>query len=276
MDRVLMATDLTEGSSNALRRAFAIAMEADADLRIVYVNPAESSDFADRSAGDRREDSLAERAAREPGARLSIETCRGDPVEAILDQADRYDADLIVLGAHGEPRLRDAIFGTTAGHVVRKAAQPVLIAQSDPGRAYRKMLVAVDDEAAERVLELALAFAAPDEVYIVHAFGSVVEALAGAVDVIEHIRTEQDVLLAKLRQKLAGSGRQPARIETIVEEGDPMDVIMRAWTKVAPDLVVMGTHGRTGIAHLLYGSVAETALLGCPSDMLIMRTSDRP
>jgi universal stress protein A len=52
-----------------------------------------------------------------------------------------------------------------------------------------------------------------------------------------------------------------------------MDVIMRAWTKVRPDLVVMGTHGRTGIAHLLHGSLAESALLGCPSDMLIMRTS---
>lgn len=272
MDRVLMATDLTEGSSNALPRAFAIAVEADAELRVVHVQPAAKSG----SAGDRLEDSLAERAVEDLGARLSIQLCRGDPVEAILDQADRFSADLIVLGAHGEPRLRDAIFGTTAGHVVRKAAQPVLIAQLDPDRAYRKMLVAVDDEAAEQILELALAFAAPDEVYIVHAFGSVVEALAGAGDVLEDARTEQDVLVAKLRRKLAGSGREPARIETIVEEGDPMDVIMRAWKKVGPDLVVMGTHGRTGIAHLLRGSIAETALLGCPCDMLIMRTAGRP
>lgn len=275
MDRVLMATDLTEGSSNALQRAFAIAVEADADLRIVHVHPAASSDAADRSAGDRLEGSLAVRAAQEPGARLSIESCRGDPVEEILDQADRFGADLIVLGARGEPRLRDAIFGTTAGHVVRKAAQPVLIAQNDPDRAYRKTLVAVDDDAAEQVLGLALTFAAPDEVYVVHAFGSVMEALAGTGDVLEEVRTEQDVLVAKLRRKLAGSGRQPARIETIVEEGDPTDVIMRAWKKVEPDLVVTGTHGRTGIAHLLHGSVAETALLGCPCDMLILRTSDR-
>lgn len=272
MDRVLMATDLTEGSSNALQRAFAIAVEADAELRVVHVQSAATSDLA----GDRLEDSLAERAVLEPGARLSIESCRGDPVEAILDQAESFGADLIVLGAHGEPRLRDAIFGTTAGHVVRKAAQPVLVAQNDPERAYRRMLVAVDDETAEQVLELALALAAPDQVFIVHAFGSVVEALAGAGDVLEDVRTEQDVLVAKLHLKLAGAGREPARIETIVEEGDPMDVIMRAWMRVEPDLVVMGTHGRTGVAHLLHGSVAETALLGCPSDMLIMRTPDRP
>lgn len=270
MDRILMATDLTEGSGNALHRAFAIAVEADADLRVIHVHPAATSGAARQSQSDRVEVSVAGR------ARLSIELCRGDPVEAILDQAERFGADLIVLGAHGEPRLRDAIFGTTAGHVVRKAAQPVLIAQNDLGRAYRKMLVAVDDDAAEQVLELALAFAAPDQVYIVHAFGSVVEALAGAGDVLEDVRTEQEVLVAKLRRKLARSVRQPARIETIVEEGDPMDVIMRAWKKVEPDLVVMGTHGRTGVAHLLRGSVAETALLGCPCDMLIMRTSDRP
>jgi nucleotide-binding universal stress UspA family protein len=36
----------------------------------------------------------------------------------------------------------------------------------------------------------------------------------------------------------------------------------------------MGTHGRKGLARLLHGSLAETALLGCPSDLLIARTSE--
>lgn len=267
MDRILMASDLKERSTNALRRAFALAVETGAELRVVHVHPAEESGKA-VSAED-----LREGLAPEPGVRLSIELCRGDPAKTILDQADQFGADLVVLGAHGEPRLRDAIFGTTAGHIVREAEQPVLIAQSPPDRPYRKVLVAVDDETAERVLELALAFASPDQVYIVHAFGSVLEALAGEGDVLEDVRTDQDVLAARLRRKLDGLGRPAPRIETIVEEGDAMDLITRSWTRVEPDLVVMGTHGRHGIAHLLHGSLAETAILGCPSDLLIMRTS---
>jgi universal stress protein E len=279
--RILTASDLTSGSANALRRAVAIAGKAGAELRILHVLKTPLAEdvngVAQGVARDRIEAELRHIAGKEADGETgpTIRVCHGKPADAILRQAERFDPDLIVLGGHGEPRLRDAIFGTTAGHVIREAAQPVLIARDDPGRAYRRMLVAVDDEAAEQVLEPALAFAAPDEVYIVHASGSVVEALAGAGVVLEDARTAQDVLVAKLRQKLAGSRREPALIATIVEEGDPMDVIMRAWKKVEPDLVVMGTHGRTGIAHLLLGSVAETALLGCPCDMLILRT-DRP
>ena len=279
--RILTASDLKPGSANALRRAVAIASEAGAELRILHVVETPLSEdphgVAQGVARDRLEAELRNIAGREAGGELgpTIRVCHGKPADVILRQAGRFAPDLIVLGGHGEPRLRDAIFGTTAGHVIREAAQPVLVARNDPGRAYRRMLVAVDAEAAEQVLELALAFAAPDQVHIVHAFGSAVEALVGAVDVIEDIHTEQDLLVTKLRQKLAGSGRQPARIETIIEEGDPMDVIMRAWRKVEPDLVVMGTHGRTGVAHLLHGSVAESALLGCPCDMLILRTPDR-
>jgi nucleotide-binding universal stress UspA family protein len=273
--RILTASDLTKGSANALRRAAAIARQEGAELRVIHAVPAIAGEDVALAARDRLNAALAELMGRDIGGEsgVSVRICHDAPVEAILDQEETYDPDLIVLGAHGEPRLRDAIFGTTAGHVARRARQPVLIVQTDPGRAYRKMLVAADDETAERVLELALAFASPDEVYVVHAFGSVMEALTGSGDVLEDERTEQDVLVGRLRQKLAGSGRQPARIATIVEEGDPVDLIMRAWTKVCPDLVVMGTHGRTGIAHFLRGSVAETALLGCPSDMLIMRTS---
>ena len=276
--RILTASDLEPGSANALRRAVAFASEAGAELRILHVLDAPLAEDVKGVARDRLEAELRNIAGKEADGESgpTIRVCHGKPADVILRQAERFGPDLIVLGGHGEPRLRDALFGTTAGHVVREAAQPILIARNDPGRPYRRMLVAVDDESAEQVLELALAFADPDEVYIVHAFGSVVEALAGAGDVLEDVRIEQDMLVAKLRQKLAGSGRQPARIETIVEEGDPMDVIMRAWKKVEPDLVVMGTHGRTGVAHLLRGSVAETALLGCPCDMLIMRTSDRP
>lgn len=273
--RILTAHDLTPGSANALRRSAALITEAGSELRVIHAIPATAGEDAAFAARERLAAALRGVTDRDLGSEsaLSMRICHAKPGDAILGQAKAFDPDLIVLGAHGEPRLRDAIFGTTAGHVIREAEPPVLIVQNDPDRRYRKMLVAVDDETAERVLDLALAFAAPDEVYIVHAFGSVAEALAGAGDLLEEARTDQEVLAAGLRRKLAGSGRPTPRIETIVAEGDPLDLIMRAWIRVRPDLVVLGTHGRTGIAHLLHGSVAETALLGCPTDMLIMRTS---
>jgi nucleotide-binding universal stress UspA family protein len=273
--RILIASDLTAGSANALRRAAAIARKEGAELRVIHAVPATAGQDVALAARDRLNAALAELMGREASGEsgLSVRICHDRPANAILGQEEHYHPDLIVLGAHGEPRLRDAILGTTASHVIREATRPVLIAQGDPGRAYARVMVAVGDEAAGRVVDLALRFAAPGEVHIVHAFGSVLQSLTGATDLLEEVRTDQHALAAAVRKKLAASGRPAARIENIVEDGDEMDVIMRAWTRVRPDLVVMGTHGRTGVAHILHGSLAESVLLGCPSDMLIMRAS---
>lgn len=273
--RVLTANGLTAGSADALRRAAAIAAEPGSQLRIVHVLPATAPYEANAIARDRLKADLRAITGREVDdePNVSIRICHGDPARMVLSQATEYDADLIVLGAHGEPRARDALFGTTAGHIVREATQPVLIAQNDPDQIYRKVMVAVDDEAAGRSLDLALRFTSPSEIHVVHAFGSVVQSLVGATDVLDDVRADHDLLAAAVRKTLAKSCHPAARIENIVEEGDEMEVIMRAWAKVRPDLVVMGTHGRTGISHFLHGSLAESVLLGCPSDMLIMRTS---
>lgn len=275
--RILAAHDLTPGSDDALRRAAAIAAEAGGELRIVHALSSDAPESAAETARDRLGAALAEVTGRQAHGEsgVSMRICRADASDVILSQALAYEADLIVLGGHGPPRLRDAIFGTTAGHVARKAAPPVLIVQSNPGRAYRKILVAVDEEAADTVLDHALRLTSPDEIHVVHAFGTALQAVVGAVDALEDVRTQQDVLVARLRRKLEATGRNAPHFEAIVEEGDEMEVIMRAWSKVEPDLVVMGTHGRTGVAHFLHGSLAETALLGCPSDMLIIPTGPR-
>ena len=50
-----------------------------------------------------------------------------------------------------------------------------------------------------------------------------------------------------------------------------VDTITRAVERFAPDLLVVGTHGRTGVAHALLGSVAGTLLADPPVDVLAVR-----
>ena len=96
----------------------------------------------------------------------------------------------------------------------------------------------------------------------------------GYGDQLEDVRVDQqasiDRVLAAL-PKPAGSSTS-VRAHNIVREGDAVDVLMQAWFDFRPDLVVMGTHGRSGFALLLHESVSQTVLLGCPSDVLIART----
>lgn len=61
-------------------------------------------------------------------------------------------------------------------------------------------------------------------------------------------------------------GKTAVAYETVVTSGDPASEIVRAARELNPDLVVMATHGRTGLSHLILGSVAER----------VVRESSRP
>jgi nucleotide-binding universal stress UspA family protein len=61
------------------------------------------------------------------------------------------------------------------------------------------------------------------------------------------------------------------RIETKLVEGEPATEILRAAREIQPDLIVMGTHGRTGLVRLLMGSVAEAVLRKAPCPVLSVK-----
>ena len=61
-------------------------------------------------------------------------------------------------------------------------------------------------------------------------------------------------------------------IDYRLEEGDPVAEILRASRETKCDLIVMGTHGRTGLAHLLMGSVAEQVVRKAACPVLVVKT----
>ncbi len=61
------------------------------------------------------------------------------------------------------------------------------------------------------------------------------------------------------------------RVESQVMEGDPVDMILRAAKETNSDVIVMGTHGRTALARLLMGSVAEAVLRKAPCPVLTVK-----
>lgn len=273
MQRILVATDLTAGAEPALQRAAQMAHDARASLHILHAPPESATD---------EECAEARRVLRQRADAMglgtfgedehSIRLLRGDPASAILAEAERFDPDIIILGAHGEPRLRDALFGTTALHVARVAARPVLVVQNDALRPYRRVMAAVDDENGEAVLRLVGDFVAAEEYIVVHAYGSAGESLFGYGDVLEDVRANQLAVIARTAARIAADGRKPPKIQSVIEDGEVATVLMKAWERHRPDLLAIGTHGRSGLSWLFKGSVAETVMLSCPADILVVRT----
>lgn len=269
MKQILAASDLSEAGCRAIGRASKLARETGARLEVVHVlDPA--ARFDDCSGGRR---GLRQQVTK-LGASARVRLVMGIPGEAIAEEAERCDAELIVLGGHGTPRLRDAIFGTTASHVLRESGCPVLIAIKEPDRPYRRLLAAVDDECAEDVVRLACSVRSARELFVVHVILSLSAAFSRDGAGREQQRKAQQDVLDRLIDSLprrANSGDRLS-VHALVEEGDVISNLMRAWKDIQPDLLVLGTHGRSWLDRLVRGSVAQTAVLGCLGDMLVFRT----
>jgi nucleotide-binding universal stress UspA family protein len=86
-------------------------------------------------------------------------------------------------------------------------------------------------------------------------------------------------LLARVRQEAAAEmarlGRRYPRVRTLVREGSPRPEILRTADRLRTDLIVIGTHGRTGLAHVVFGSVAEHVVRYARMPVLTVRKTRR-
>ena len=75
----------------------------------------------------------------------------------------------------------------------------------------------------------------------------------------------------RFEQVLPGTDREAFRASTSLKVGDARPVILEHAAAENVDLIVMGTHGRKGAAHLFLGSVAERVVRGAPCPVLTVR-----
>ncbi len=84
-------------------------------------------------------------------------------------------------------------------------------------------------------------------------------------------RVEEGALAAMRAQLEAAGPHERARVELVVRRGNPVEVIDRYADAWGADLVVVGSHGRTGVGHALLGSVAERIVRTAPCAVLVVK-----
>lgn len=82
-------------------------------------------------------------------------------------------------------------------------------------------------------------------------------------------------VLREVERLLAEQDAKPPKAEVRVEVGEPADTILRIAREGGVDLVVMGTHGRTGISRFLLGSVAEAVLRRSTCPVVTLRVPSK-
>jgi nucleotide-binding universal stress UspA family protein len=136
VEKLLLATDLSEASTAATEEAFLLAGRLGASLLVVSVIdpgslllPGGRYNARMDQVRERREiiaQSLVER-GREAGVPVSFLVWEGDPGDMIVSAAEAEHADMVVVGSHGRGAVGRLFIGSVSEHVVRHAPCPVLV-----------------------------------------------------------------------------------------------------------------------------------------------------
>ena len=261
--RVLLATDGSEFSAGAVRVATAVAAHDQARLLIAGIavyNPeyASSVPGLEKMAIEAAQRNVAAAAATaQEVEHEEIVAEAAEPSRGIVEAAAESAADLVVMGRRGKRGLARTLIGDATARVIGDAACPVLTVPRG-AQAWRSgILVATDgsrhaEAAADMAGKLAIATGLPL---------TVVSAVLPSHN--EQRRREAVVAVEAVKLQLTGS---TAVVTGIVAEGRPEQVILDQARKAKADLIVVGTHGRTGLDRLLMGSVAERVIgfADCP------------
>ena len=286
--RILCATDLSSASAPAWNFAQRLARPSGARLILLHVVPfvpvpiegAIDAETYQRLVEDDRQNALEEldRLSRSvaDGAGADVRVEEGPPAPRILEAAEREGADLIVVGTHGRTGLDRLLVGSVAEHVVHLATRPVVTvrptAGGEPSGSLTRILYPTDfSETAER--------AWPWVKVLAEATGASVELL----HVVREVVTDREVdpaILARAAELIRQDARRTAdafversglpasRVTIHLAGGVEADQISHFAAARHADLVVMGTHGRTGFLRLALGSVARRVLHHAPCPVL--------
>ena len=284
-DRILFPTDGSEGAEVALDLAGDIARRHDATLYVLNVADTTRDSVTQvqgevvdtlEAAGERL---VADAAAqfRNVSVDVRTEVVQGEPYRAILDYAESSNVDIVIMPTRGRQGLRRLLLGSTTERVLRQSDVPVLTVRPDDASVrypFETVLAPIDgSECAREAVEVGAGICATEEAAL-HLL-SVVDVTSLGADVrselqVETLEQNAERVLDQGATVATEAGTEPA--STVIEFGSSVHGAILDYVEAHDvDLVVVGTHGRTGFDRYLLGSVTESLVRTSPVPVLTVR-----
>lgn len=266
MKTILIPTDFSKVAKIATKVAIGIAQRAYAKLVLLHIiERPDSVSFnieGQISELDNWEDKLytlklIEKAKKEMAAvreeagaidvNVTSELRLGNPFHGMREVITEHDVDLVVMGTSGHSKLEEMIIGSNTEKVIRHAACPVLTVHDRPGKNDFKNIVYAtslsDDE-----IDFAAVVKNTQEMY-----GSTVHVLR--INTPENFQS--DTVVKKVMNDFVKKIKLKNYTLNVFNDHSEEEGIIHFADSINADLVAMSTHGRTGFAHVLVGSIAE-------------------
>jgi len=269
---IMVATDFSEASHAALRWAATIAGDGATRVSLVHAVQARADrEIPSLVTEDVRRQLAVERdALSREGVDCDVCFRPGRPWEVVVDLAVELGSDLVLLGRRGRSRYTRVGLGSTADRVIRKSPAPVLTvrrAEEPAGALAGPVLIATDFSVeAGGALEEAVRFVRtlPDHprFVLLHACDFPLEyGISAGAEVVASARAEEAAEASRRLEEIAVELRADGLdVEPRVIEGYPATVIEEHAETIGAGLIVLGTQGRSGLSHLMLGSIAERVL----------------
>lgn len=200
--------------------------------------------------------------AQEAGVDLEIRV-RTNPAadSGILEEAEGVQPDLIIIGRHGLSGLSRLLMGSVTARVIGHSPFKVLVVPRGADLEFTSILVANDgspfsDAAWEEALDLGLRQRA--------------RLIAVSVAQVEKDLDKAGEIVGQME---AAARERGVTVEPLVLKGRPYEAIVQSAQEHKANLIVLGSHGRTGLARLLMGSVAERVIGLAPCPVLVVKKS---
>ena len=215
------------------------------------------------------------------GASVTTRVNVGPVAAAIIEAAEVWGADLVVVGARGLGPVKEFLLGSVSQKVARYAPCSVLIVKRPTGEV-RRVLLAVDGSIyAERGMKFLADLSLPPDgavhlcavaespAFVPPNAGWSREARAAALGTIAEVeRAAAERVLVEARTLLATKG---CTVTTSLRAGHAAGQLLEAIREFRPDLVVIGAKGRTAAKRFVLGSVAQKIIKYAPCSVLVVR-----
>jgi nucleotide-binding universal stress UspA family protein len=279
--RVLLTTDGSKESCDAIRAGVRLLGPQDRDLDLLYVAPATSRPGAEERLSRQTKRILqdAQRILMEEGSSASANCRTGSPARVILHESKNYD--VTVLGAKGRDDRSQGGLGPVASRLVEHADGCVLIGRTPPQDRQPRILVPVDgSDVSEQALDMLSTFFDLEsaDVTLLHVIESLWlpedengEPQEGADQVALQLRLQAEELLARARTRIVSY--HPG-VSTLVREGVPANEILSAADQGDYDLVVAGATSASDLKHQVLGSVSSKVAWNAPCSVLLVRVPE--
>ncbi|MBI5206001.1 MAG: universal stress protein [Nitrospirae bacterium] len=286
LERLLLPTDGSEFSEGAVREAINLAKTCSSKLfavSVIETNPEYETiapQLVEKAEKEARQhlESVKARALKE-GVDCEIIAHQGEePYRYIVEEAERNKADMIVMGRRGRTGLKRLMMGSETARTIGHAPCNVLVVPRAAKLEFKNILIATDGSKHSDA-------AATEAVGIAKRCGSglivisVVPSESSSPFDIVHSEMQKG-LIADEELKVAENNvrkvKDPAEKEGIkttglVYSGRPYEAIIETAKEKKADLIVIGSHGRTALARLLMGSVAERVIGTAECAVLVVK-----